>query len=68
MTKALSSTRMRFSLLLASVFVVPCLAPFPTDHYYHFLNPWIEPWWNKLSKQEQEVRMRRVGNMSRAVS
>ena len=21
------------------------VAPFPPEHAYHWLNPWIEPWW-----------------------
>merc|ERR1711974_552212 len=30
------------------------VAPFPPEHAYHWLNPWIEPWWVHLSKGEQE--------------
>merc|ERR1711934_1083435 len=45
--------------LLASLVVLAghadvAVAPFPPEHAYHWLNPWIEPWWVHLSKGEQE--------------
>merc|ERR1712037_480424 len=46
-------------ILLASLIVLAghadvAVAPFPPEHAYHWLNPWIEPWWVHLSKGEQE--------------
>ena len=37
-------------ILLASLIVLAghadvAVAPFPPEHAYHWLNPWIEPWW-----------------------
>ncbi len=31
------------------------VAPFPEEHPYNVLNPWIEPWWEQLSKSEQKA-------------
>ena len=29
-------------------------APFPADHPYNMFNPVIEPWWERLTKEEQK--------------
>ena len=39
---------------LASLLSV-AFAPFPKEHPYHALNPWIEPWWEQLTKDEQKA-------------
>ena len=31
------------------------LAPFPPTHPLNPLNPWIEPWWEQLTKTEQKT-------------
>ncbi len=33
----------------------PSFAPFPETHPLNFANPWIEPWWQRLDKNEQKV-------------
>eukprot|EP00092_Neocalanus_flemingeri_P018185 GFUD01019682.1.p1 GENE.GFUD01019682.1~~GFUD01019682.1.p1 ORF type:complete len:225 (-),score=54.16 GFUD01019682.1:10-684(-) len=38
--------------VLLSVLVV---APFPVGHPYHFLNPFIEPWWHQLDEETQKA-------------
>ncbi len=43
------------STLLVVMLARSVVAPFPEDHPYHFLNPFIEPWWNKLSESEREA-------------
>ena len=30
------------------------VAPFSESHPYNFLNPWIDPWWEELTKTEQK--------------
>ena len=30
------------------------VAPFPPSHPYSFLNPVIDPWWQKLDKETQK--------------
>lgn len=42
------------TLPMLSLFPTPTVAPFPEDHPYNFLNPWIEPWWEQLTKTEQK--------------
>ena len=44
-----------FFVILSATFFKPCYAPFPEDHPYHFLNPWIESWWNDLTEEEQDT-------------
>jgi len=42
------------SLVVLAGHAEVAFAPFPPEHAYHWLNPWIEPWWVHLSKSEQE--------------
>merc|ERR1712083_1201110 len=41
-------------LILACFYPEGAVAPFPTDHPYHILNPWIDTWWHDLSPDQQK--------------
>ena len=42
-------------LLVWSTSMTSVVAPFPDDHPYHFLNPFIDPWWETLDKHERQT-------------
>ena len=44
-----------FSVIVALSKLGGVVAPFPDTHPYNPLNPWIEPWWEQLTKTEQKT-------------
>ncbi len=38
-----------------ATFPTPSFAPFPDDHPYHFLNPWLDPWWETLDAADRKT-------------
>ena len=48
-------TSVLVSALVWSTLVTSVVAPFPDDHPYHFLNPYIDPWWETLTSQERKT-------------
>jgi len=45
---------MKLLLVVLVVFIKSSYAPFPEEHPYNWVNPYIEPWWKTLEKQDQE--------------
>lgn len=47
------------SLLVVIVMAASCVdlaqAPFPADHPFNPVNPYIEPWWNRLTQDERKA-------------
>merc|ERR1712066_334548 len=54
MSPLTSSAALLLTFIVLAGHADVAVAPFPPEHAYHWLNPWIEPWWVHLSKAEQK--------------